>query len=118
MSESHRGERAYQWKNGATARSLNVRKSLEYRVWRESIFARDDWTCQICGERGHHLSLRANHIKRFSDYPELRLDEKNGITICEHCDIRWVLNREPGWESYFRFNLMTREMKGGNYIGR
>ena len=110
MSLAKKGKKAYQWKNGSDERHKKIRKTLEYRLWRETIFERDDWKCQICGRRGHHLSLRANHIKRFSEYPDLRLDKNNGITICEECDIMWVLRREEDWESYFNFNLANREV--------
>lgn len=70
------------WKNGITPKVEQVRKSIEYRLWRESVFARDHWNCQNCGNGGY---LHAHHIKPFSKYPELRLALDNGITLCKHC---------------------------------
>lgn len=88
----------------------NERKRLmalqDYIDWRINVFKRDDYTCQICGQIGGEL--RANHIKRFVDYPELRLELDNGITICRSCDLKLVMHREKEWESYFNFNLETR----------
>lgn len=55
----------------------------KYREWRESIFERDDYTCQMCDERGGELN--AHHILRWIDYPELGLDIDNGITLCVRC---------------------------------
>ena len=60
-----------------------IRKSKEYRLWREAVFERDDYTCVFCGDIGG--SLNADHIKRFSDYPELRFAIDNGRTLCVDC---------------------------------
>lgn len=101
------GDKHWNWRGGVTPLNMVVRKSLETELWRKFILNRDDYTCQICGQRGGEL--RANHIRRFADYPDLRFERSNGITICCDCDNRWVINHEPEWESYFNFNLMTRE---------
>ncbi|MFA5351587.1 MAG: NUMOD3 domain-containing DNA-binding protein [Candidatus Omnitrophota bacterium] len=98
----------WQWKGGITPIAKAVRNSLEYKLWREAIFKRDNYTCQICGKRGG--DMRANHIKKFADYPELRFDLNNGITICKECDYKWIIGHEPEWESYFNFNLETRNV--------
>jgi 5-methylcytosine-specific restriction enzyme A len=37
-------------------------------------------TCALCGGT---KQLEVHHIKSFSDYPELELDENNLITLCE-----------------------------------
>ena len=105
-NKGKRGEITSNWKGGINPINLSIRTSFEYQIWRKKIFERDDYVCQICGERGGNL--RANHIKKFSDYPELRLIENNGITLCKNCDLRWVFHHEPEWESYFNFNLETR----------
>lgn len=76
-------ETLHLWKGGITNKNLAVRKSLEYRTWRESIFKRDDWTCVLCKVRG--VKLEADHIKKFSNYPELRFDINNGRTLCIPC---------------------------------
>lgn len=101
-----RGENHFNWKGGITPEIMKIRNSIEMKQWGRTIFERDDYTCQICGDIGG--KLRANHIKKFSDYEELRLEITNGITICERCDKLLVMWHEPEWESYFNFNLMTR----------
>jgi len=68
---------------GKTTLQKKLRTSLLYKKWRTSVFTRDDYTCQLCNKRGGKLN--ADHIKRFADYPNLRLDIDNGQTLCEDC---------------------------------
>src|SRR5258708_13467564 len=56
---------------------------LEYRLWREAVFKKNDYTCRICGERGGKLN--ADHLKRWKDHPTLRYALENGRTVCESC---------------------------------
>ena len=83
MSESHKGEKSYLWRGGITPLNHNIRNSLEYKLWRKSVFERDNWTCIWCKIRGKKLN--ADHIKPFAYYPELRFAIDNGRTLCETC---------------------------------
>jgi hypothetical protein len=79
MSESQKGEKSYLWKGGLTEANDTVRHGIDYRLWREAVFARDNWTCQKTGIKGGKLC--AHHINNFADYPELRFAIDNGITL-------------------------------------
>ena len=60
----------------------------EYKNWRKAVYERDNYTCQECGlhsGNGKTVILNAHHIKSWSDYPELRFDINNGITLCRSC---------------------------------
>ncbi len=83
IGESQRGNKSVNWKGGISPINKIIRKSIDYRLWREAVFARDNWTCQKCGQRGGEL--HPHHIKNFSDFPELRFAIDNGITLCKGC---------------------------------
>ena len=76
-------EKCYNWKGGVEIENRRVRQSIYFRLWREAVFARDNWTCQGCFNRGGEL--HPHHIKSFSKYPELRFAIDNGITLCGEC---------------------------------
>ena len=54
----------------------------EYVIWRTAVFTRDNWTCQTCHARGY---LEAHHIKSWGNYPLLRLEIDNGVSLCKNC---------------------------------
>lgn len=82
-SEQMSGENHPQWQGGKTKEDTRIRHSLEYRLWREAVFKRDDFTCQACGVRG--IYLEADHIKPFARHPELRFEVTNGRSLCRPC---------------------------------
>jgi len=67
-----RGDRHWAWKGGVTPKSVKDRNSGEYKLWRKSVFERDDYTCQKCGKRG--VYLHAHHIKPFALNEDLRFE--------------------------------------------
>ena len=88
LSKSHQGEKCYRWKGGVTRENKKIRQNIEFRLWREAVFARDNWTCQKCGARsgnGKEVYLHPHHLQNFAAYPELRFAIDNGITLCRDC---------------------------------
>ena len=101
------------WKGGITPENLKIRHSLEIKEWRESVFERDNYTCQKCSVRGkvlhaHHnnksfviiLNEFINHYSQFSRFKDKEIlmklavgykpfwDTNNGNTLCENCHER------------------------------
>ena len=65
--------------------SKEIRHSPAYYSWRNEVLKRDNFTCQICGEKPKDTSLHAHHIKMFAFYEDERFNVDNGITLCEEC---------------------------------
>lgn len=88
IGDSRKGEKSHFWKGGITPINISIRMSLEYKLWRESVFTRDNYTCVWCGaksKKGTTVILNADHIKSFAHYPELRFAIDNGRTLCVPC---------------------------------
>ncbi len=71
------------WKGGVTPENQIGRNSPEYAAWRRSVLARDRFLCVLCGQVGG--GLHAHHKQSWAEYPHLRYDVNNGITVCHDC---------------------------------
>lgn len=60
------------------------RKYIEYNQWRESVYKRDNFTCQCCGDSTGG-NLNAHHLNSYNSDIEHRTAIENGITLCESC---------------------------------
>lgn len=88
ISERLKGSKSHFWKGGKTKESKIIRSSVDYHIWRENVFKRDNWTCVWCGARsqkGKAVILHSDHIKPFAYFPELRFELSNGRTLCRNC---------------------------------
>lgn len=82
-----RGEKHWKWiKNRIKLKKKrfnNSERESKAETWRKDIFERDNYICQICGIRGGKLN--AHHIKSWSNFPKLRFELSNGVTLCQKC---------------------------------
>lgn len=89
ISEAIKGDKHPNWKGGIM-RGRKDRNLSVYKEWRLAVFARDKYTCQHCGVKNHKglgrtVQIEADHIKSWTDYPELRYEVDNGRTLCKDC---------------------------------
>lgn len=71
----------------------------QYKQWRKSVYSRDKYSCRRpnCNLK---RKLNAHHIKTWANYPGLRFDINNGITLCKyHHDL--IKGLEEIYESTF-----------------
>ena len=87
-NEFNKGVNHYEWKEHLHDKNIK----LALKQWSLKIKERDSYTCVLCGIRqGWNKELKiltklhADHIKRFSEYPELRFAIDNGRALCEKC---------------------------------
>jgi hypothetical protein len=84
---TRKGENHWNWKGGVTPINRKIRQSRKYITWRNAVFERDNWTCQICGKLGCYVE--ADHIKPFNLFPKLRFVVDNGRTLCKKCHYKY-----------------------------
>ena len=77
------GKKHPSWKGGTSPERIRIMQNKEYREWRLGVYRKDNYVCQICNETGK--KLHAHHIKSYAEYPNLRTDINNGMTLCAEC---------------------------------
>ena len=85
MSLARRGAGSSNWKGGISNKNKRIRAGMDFSIWRNGVFKRDDYTCRKCKTRG--TTLHPHHIFSFAQYEDLRFEVANGITFCEGCHL-------------------------------
>jgi hypothetical protein len=99
------GENHYNWKGGITAQNKLDRQRFRWEL-QGQVFNRDDYTCQICDERGGWLQV--DHIKSWKECPELRFDIDNCRTLCMACHYYITFKRKIPKGVVWGHNLKRR----------
>lgn len=77
------GENAWNWNpNLSEEDRILARDYKEYNHWRMSVFERDNYTCQCCGQVGG--DLEAHHKNGYDNFEDERLNINNGVTLCKN----------------------------------
>ena len=82
-----------------------------YKDWRYRVVSRDKYKCQMPGCHRSGKRIQAHLIKRWADYPTLRYEEANGITLCYFCH-SLVSKNEVYYEPLF--TQMINNIYGNN----
>jgi len=76
------------WREGSTSINSKIRKLNKYKVWRATIYKRDNYICQICHQVGG--KLEADHITPLSVI--IREKNINSCQIARNCKEIWDTN--------------------------
>lgn len=79
-----KGKESHRWIKDRNKLKIDERKKsydTKYKYWMLAIKKRDKWKCRIINKdcKGR---LEAHHILDWENYPELRYEINNGITLC------------------------------------
>ena len=82
---SPKGPAHYLWISDRTQLSKvgEERNSSAYQEWSRSVKIRDNKKCKI-SNKDCDGRLESHHILSWKDYPELRYEVNNGITLCHY----------------------------------
>lgn len=80
------------WKGGVCSKNKLGRTSKNYLLWKDLVFKRDDYTCQICGVKNEYF--HADHIEKYSKSEEKRYLINNGRTLCRKCHFKITFGKE------------------------
>jgi len=93
-----RGKKHWNWQGGKIILKERLRKTPEYRIWRDKVYHRDHYTCQKCGKKGGKLQVdhypksfalllreeKITTIKKALSCPKL-WDVSIGRVLCLEC---------------------------------
>ena len=79
------GENHHNWDSERThEQRVAERKTLKDSRWRNSVFERDNYICQVCGyDKGG--CLVSHHLNSYDKHKKDRYNIDNGITLCDTC---------------------------------
>jgi 5-methylcytosine-specific restriction endonuclease McrA len=88
------------------------RQDRQYKKARLVVLKRDGHKCKKCGGKKH---LCVHHIKKWADYPTLRYDPENLITLCRVCHGK-MWGKEEQWESLCTYLVNQEKAMDINYL--
>lgn len=79
---SPQGKNHWRWIEDRTILLKNLRNDPEYKQWVKQVKKRDKNICRINNQDCSGYCV-VHHILSWSEYPELRYNINNGITLCQ-----------------------------------
>jgi hypothetical protein len=89
----HSGKNCNFWINGKYSKKYSVDWT---KTLKRSIRERDNYTCQLCGEKQEDKVFHIHHI----DYDKLNCNPNNLVTLCHSCHSKTNYNRAY-WKQVF-----------------
>ena len=79
----------------------------QYKKFRTKVIEKARGKCQRCGKR---RKLYSHHIKKWSNYPELRYDPNNGVGLCYKCH-KEITGDEESFVQLFKIKQLSKKNK-------
>lgn len=77
-----RGEKAYNWNPNLTEEDRIVGRDTRGIIdFKKRVMARDNYLCKVCGVKGEVV----HHLNGYNWCVEGRVNDNNGVTLCEKC---------------------------------
>ena len=92
-----KGKKNPNYKHGKTSLADKIRQTEQYVIWRNKVYQKDNYTCQLCKEHGrklhaHHKLPLINlilffNLKTVAQASKCKVlwDPRWGITLCRKC---------------------------------
>jgi len=107
LSELKKGNKHPNWKGGIKLENQKFRVTREYREFISKVLLRDKSVCKI-NNKDCKGPLEVHHILNSMDYPELRYEVKNGITLCQNHHPRGRLKEKELIPTFKELLLKTK----------
>lgn len=79
------GENNPNWNPNLTDEErINGRNYIEYTDFIKGVLARDNYTCQCCGDT-NSSEMEVHHLYGYANFPEYRIDQTQAIVLCKNC---------------------------------
>ena len=121
VSTLQQGPLHYHWDPSKTEEERLLGRSFpEYREFVKRVMARDNYTCQCCGEKISQNGV-VHHIDGYNWDKEHRLSDENGITLCKNCHRHFHSNYGKGnntraqFEEWLGKRIQLKQYFGGAY---
>lgn len=99
------GVNNHAWKGGKKNEN-EIQRTRFRKYFQPLVLARDNYTCQICEQYSGYLQV--DHIKKWSDFPELRFEMDNCRTLCMSCHYYITFKRKMPEGIIWGHNLSRR----------
>lgn len=111
LAADYSGSNHRNWNPNLTEedREARGRQANRQRKWRETVYERDNYTCQVCKEHGGRLN--AHHLNGWDEHKDERFNISNGVTLCKSCHkdfhskYGYGRNTKEQFEEYFQTTL-------------
>lgn len=105
---NHRkGENSSRYNHNLTQEDRIKRRWLpEFCEWRKKVYQRDNYTCQVSGQKSSSKTggLCAHHLASWIDNKQLRFEISNGITLSREIHILFHKLYGQGYNTVSQFN--------------